>query len=102
MHELKTIDLGVVVPQDAPKELVGSRRRMSEIYMMDIDAGASYWLKVGEGNPLQPIKRPYSFEPESDDEANSGLFYTNPIAQAGVIVYVVVAFGTSKLAPVMT
>lgn len=102
MHELKVLDLGVVVTNDNQKELVGSGKRISEIYMMDLNAGSVFWLRVGEANPLQPISRPFSFEPDGDDEANRGLYYSNPIASPGVLAYIVVVYGKAQLSPVMT
>jgi hypothetical protein len=99
-YEVKRIDLAAATVQD--QRLVPPGKRISEFFILDMPAGASFKLKVGDANPYIPVTRPFTMEPTGEDEANNGLLWANDAAQAGVTVDIVIVYGGAELSPVLT
>lgn len=101
-YKVRNLDLSAITPADQQNTLTEPGLRISEFFILDMPAGAAFSLKVGQGNPFIPVSRPFTMEPTGNDEANSGLYWRNDVAQAGVIVPVVIVFGGAELSPVLT
>lgn len=99
-YEVRKIDLSAIVSAD--QTIVPPSKRISELFILDMPAGAAFNLKVGSGNPLIPVTRPFTMEPTGEDEANNGLYWTNDVAQAGVFVSLIIVYGGAELSPVLT
>lgn len=93
MYEVKKIDLSVVKSSD--QTLVSASRRITEFFVLDMPAGAAFLLKVGNNADFIPITRPFTMEPTDEQESNNGLYWQNELAQAGVIITIVVVFGSA-------
>lgn len=77
-------------------EVVQPSRRIAEVFINDVATGASFKLRVGDGNPFFTVSRPFSMEPQGEDEANRGLHIKNLTPQAGVTIEIVVVYGDGR------
>ena len=98
MYNVKKVDLSAVQSRDV--EILQPGKRFSELAILDMPAGAQFWLKLGQSNDLIPITRGVTFEPTEADENQSGVYFQNDAAQNGVLIYVTIAYG-GQLNPVL-
>lgn len=91
MYEVRTIDLTNIF---AETTIVQPQRRIAEVFVNDVPTGASFKMRVGDGNPQMTVSRPFAMEPKGDDEANRGLMIENVAAQAGSKVEIVIVYGS--------
>lgn len=100
MYDVKTIALDAIKAED--QTIIEPGRRVSEFFVLDMPTGAKFSLRVGQSNPLITVTRPLTMEPQGDQESNSGIYWRNDTAQAGVSVQVVIVFGGDQLNPILT
>lgn len=100
MYQVFTLDLANAHADDV--EIVPAGKRIAELFVLDMPAGAVFQLKVGNNSDLIGISRPFSMEPQGDQEANNGLYWRNAVGQAGLTVQIVVVYGPNQLNAVLT
>lgn len=94
MYTVASVDL---TNPFADKKVIEPQRRIAELVILDLPAGASFRMRLGdERNAYFTVSRPFSMEPVGDDEAAGGLFVTNLAGQAGVIIELIVVWGDGK------
>lgn len=77
-----------------PVTLVPQNQTITEIVLLKMPTGGSFQLAIGDG-PMIEIEGPISFQPVGADEQTRGLYWQNPVAQPGVVLSLLVAFGAS-------
>lgn len=99
MYKRKTLKLDAVIA--SPSEIVPRDQKLREVIIAKMPANTTISLYFGELSDPIDISDPISFQPR-DDDAERGLFWTNPTAQAGVSIDVIVVTGSrSALSPLM-
>lgn len=88
MYVRKIIALDNV--QATPKEIVSRDQHITEIIVSKIDG--VFALHFGDTADPVDVDDKVSFQPK-DDEASSGLYFTNETAQAGKKVRIIIATG---------
>lgn len=100
MYIRKKLDLSAA--QTSRIELVPPGKTIAEIFVLAVPAGASFDLLVGNNADYITIPAPFTMEPQGEQEANNGLYWRNPVAQAGLSVDLYIVFGNAQLNPVLT
>lgn len=90
----KIIPLDLTVASSDPAQIVPQNQAITEIVLLKMPAGASFQLAIGDG-PMIEIEGPISFQPTGVEETTRGLYWQNPVAQPGVVLSLLVAFGAS-------
>lgn len=88
-YRVIAVDLSVAVPNAAPVKLISRDQVITEVTLPKFSGDIS--LAFGSPADLIPIDAPISFKPTGNDGRN-GLYYSNPVAQPGVSVNILVGF----------
>lgn len=75
-------------------KIVEIGQTITEVTILKIPTGVTINIAFGDGE-LFAIQDYFSAQPRGDDEQNRGLYWSNPVAQPGVTVEVLVSFGGS-------
>lgn len=88
-YKVITVDLATAVPNANPVKLISRDQKITEVTIPKFSGDIS--IAFGNDADLIPIDAPISFKPTGED-GKKGLFYSNPVAQVGVTVALVVGF----------
>jgi hypothetical protein len=95
--------LAAVIGQDSPRELVAPGKAINELVFLDVPGGVSLQLKLGRNNrSFFNVTKGFSMEPRGEEDANSGLYLANSVAQPGITCEVLIVYGDgAQLNPVV-
>lgn len=91
-YTVKTLDLGAIIPDDSRVQVIPNNTTISEVVILKFPVTTTIRLAFGD-SPLFEVTGPISFQPRGQDEQERGLFWSNPVAQPGVKIQVIVASG---------
>lgn len=97
-YEVKSIDLSVA--QNEQKLIVPQGKRIVEVILLYVSAGATVQLAFGNG-PLFMVQAPFTMEPTGEDMQNNGLYYRNQFAQPATSVELIIVYAGGELNTVM-
>ncbi len=93
------LDLTAVI--DVPREIVPRNREITEVFFLDggIPAGVEVQIRFGQNSDdIDISSAPIAFAPTEDD-ANDGLYWKNPVAVPGSFVELYVATRKKDMEP---
>lgn len=92
----RRVDLALDNVVSEPQQIVSRDQRIREIIILAVADGASVELQFGNPADKIDVAGPLTFQPDGE-EARAGLFWTNAVAQAGVVITIYIVFGGGEL-----